>query len=230
MIKIKKLIKENKKVILLSTLGLTLFIVLIPIAVNFLIMSWTTNLTFSTSEAWLGLWGALISAILGGIISGGLTLGGVILTINYQEEKHKENERKAFLKNYPTMNGKIDAIQAEELDVLRALKIYMNNKNEENFESNQYLHELRLLLEQRRKRFGDIQRYSSEFDFDLYNVIRLNYVMNLETLYHQLQSEISLLNIEDLRLEGIEKELTDCFDAVMNTRTELARKYSQFKD
>lgn len=64
----EKFIKNNKKLITLSIIALTLIVVLIPLLLNFFVMSWSTKVTFGNSDIWLGLWGNMISSIIGAFL------------------------------------------------------------------------------------------------------------------------------------------------------------------
>lgn len=73
-------------------IGATLVIILIPILLNTLLFSndgadWVQK---SVSNGWVGYVGTYLSSILGGIISGGLTLIGVRQTILHSERLHEE--------------------------------------------------------------------------------------------------------------------------------------------
>lgn len=74
-----------------------------PIIISQLIRIPVGNWTIAGEGDWVGFLGSYIGAILGGIISGALTLGGVILTINHQK-------RQRFIDEYPHKRMLIDDV------------------------------------------------------------------------------------------------------------------------
>ncbi|MED3887981.1 hypothetical protein [Priestia aryabhattai] len=68
--------------------GFIVISIAIPILVNLLYFSWGTSITFVDSKSWLGFFGSYIGSIIGGL----LTLIGVIITINEQNEGNEKEQ------------------------------------------------------------------------------------------------------------------------------------------
>lgn len=105
----KKYLQKNKRYVAVGCIALFLVVVLIAVFINYLTI---INLGFEVSEnsVWLSFYATIIAAILGGIISGGLTLLGVIHTINSQDKKERRNQLPKKLMEAQIIYEKIDAM------------------------------------------------------------------------------------------------------------------------
>lgn len=213
------ILKANKKVIFIFLLVFILIIIVTPIMFNLLFLSWRSSVTFGDLSDWISWWGMTFSSIIGGIISGGLTLTGVIITI-----KHQEHEK--FLENYSENRAKLDEILREAIEVKRVLNYEKNNG-----EINNLIEFLRM----KTKYFSTLLKMSAEINYNLYNEVRFQYVMNLEVLYKQL---ISIRNKYDiltnelcnkLQIEDMVKQLDDLVHLVISEQEKLNSKYKKIK-
>lgn len=76
-------------------------------------MGWSSGATNGDPGDWLSLWSSIVASVLGGIISGGLTLGGVLLTIH-------NDDKKDFIKSYPVKKRNAEKVLKWARDVSSA--------------------------------------------------------------------------------------------------------------
>ncbi|SCX81853.1 hypothetical protein [Lysinibacillus fusiformis] len=138
----KLIINENKNLILkcFSKKSLIVFIIsllLIPIAINYLTLLDLSiindffnkdiiNVSGTNSE-WVTFFATYLGAIIGGIISGSITLIGVIYTINSQKEH-------STVENYAKIRYKADHTNELYLAALRRIKLLHSAKSKAEFE------------------------------------------------------------------------------------------------
>ncbi|SDM74013.1 hypothetical protein SAMN05518871_102128 [Psychrobacillus sp. OK028] len=91
---LNEFLKENKKILNICILIIIFIVVLVPIIIN-LLMMFSTPLTVGDESIWISSLSTYLGALIGGIISGTITLIGVIYTIKstFQSlDKDKEIE------------------------------------------------------------------------------------------------------------------------------------------
>lgn len=226
MLGLKKLIKKNKKILYSILILLLLIVVISPLFLNFLLISWRSSYAFGSTSDWIGLWGVVLSSILGGIISGGLTLLGVILTI-------QRTERRDFLKRYSETKTKIDEILMETVGAVRILRKCSEGSCD--FES------LIKYLENKTSNFSMLMKIASDVRYELYEDIRFYYVMELEVLlnllrnlkwrhdegllsYREMLKKFDLLNFNE-----IEDQLNKAYSAAVHAQKELNKEYEEIR-
>jgi hypothetical protein len=114
----------KNKWIIFTLIGLTLIVLitlLVPIMVNQL-MYIDGGKVAGDKTTWIGFHGSFIGAIVGGLISGALTLVGVILTINRQRDIDFDNK-------YPKIVVKGKKIHDEMVFITSVLKLVKQPKN-----------------------------------------------------------------------------------------------------
>lgn len=84
---------ELKSLLKNKSIRWVIFIILLfPILANIFVFSWGTSITHGELNSWIGFFATYYGAIVGGVISGALTLLGVRLTITQQQEIVKRQE------------------------------------------------------------------------------------------------------------------------------------------
>lgn len=78
----KYLLKKN------YILWFGLILLILPILINLLVLSWGTTITFGEINSWLGFFGSYLGSIAGGL----LTLIGVVITIDSQKKDLKQEQ------------------------------------------------------------------------------------------------------------------------------------------
>jgi len=87
----RKYIQQNIWIITGYTIGLIIFILILAYIINF-ITKLDLGFDVSNNSIWISFYATMLAAIVGGVISGGLTLLGVIHTINSQDKKERRNQ------------------------------------------------------------------------------------------------------------------------------------------
>ncbi|MGG6449337.1 hypothetical protein [Pseudobacillus badius] len=80
------------KLIFVIITAVLLLIFFFPLLVNYLFFTWRLPGIVGETSDWFVMFSTFYGAILGGIISGIITIVGVFLTINYYREKDFEND------------------------------------------------------------------------------------------------------------------------------------------
>lgn len=107
-------VKKMKKRYVFGSISLLILVITtIPILVNYL-MNFNIGVNVNKGNEWIGFHASYLGAIVGGIISGGLTLGGVFLTIKNQQKIEKQN-------NFPKVRLNIDFVE-EKMQALNFIE------------------------------------------------------------------------------------------------------------
>lgn len=136
---IKSLLK-NKIVIVFLIL-----ILLFPIITNIFIFSWGTTITHGTLDTWIGFFATYYGAIIGGVISGALTLIGVKLTIDQQTKVFERQEEKYAEDKYNGAQYIKNEVSYLIINVETAIKSFNQNNYKDNIIS---VHEASVKLDE----------------------------------------------------------------------------------
>ncbi|MFI8688536.1 hypothetical protein [Rossellomorea sp. NPDC077527] len=155
---------NKKHLIIFSGVTLSLFI-FIPVIVNSLMFDGPFTVK-GTEESWISFFGSFWGAILGGIISGGLTLIGVYLTISRQRETDFENK-------YPKMALKGNKIEER---INKSILILKSQIPEENFhEKDKYKNQFRWHLEHLQKEADQVIEWAAGISADCFENVNSFY-------------------------------------------------------
>jgi len=163
-------------------IGLIALLLFLPIVINYFTL-WDLSIindifgidiinVSGTNSEWLAFFATYFGAIIGGIISGSITLIGVIITIYSQKENN-------VVENYAKIRYKADQTDEKYLAALRRIKLLHNTKSKTEFEDiwNSVISD-----------FDKAMILASEVNIDFYISF-----LNLRHQIHQFNREISFI-------------------------------------
>lgn len=151
------------KPLLLVGIVVGIIILVTPIILNLLIFNWRSSLTNGNLDSWMGFISTYYGAVIGGVISGALTLIGVRYTI-------KKDEKTDFIKTYPYRRKAVDDIKEELFAINLGCRIFLNSSQGE-----QDLWFFRNNLNARIEKLDNLLEKSSTVDSIIYEDIRMNF-------------------------------------------------------
>lgn len=187
----KLIINEYKNLILKYfpkkiLIGFIIFLFLLPIVINYFtlldvsIINDIFNVDIinvsGTNSEWVAFFATYLGAIIGGIISGSITLIGVIYTINSQKEHN-------IVENYAKIRYKADHTHELYLTALRRIKLLHNAKSKAEFED---------IWTSVISDFDKAMNLASEVNIDFY--IKF---LNLRHQIHQFNQEIIFIQTKN---------------------------------
>lgn len=177
-------------------------------------MSWTTEVTFGKPDVWLSLWGNMISSIIGGVFSGGLTLAGVLLTLKHQEKRE-------FLRNYSSKIAKLDEILKDIVTFKEYLK--------DDFTKIDKVDDLREKIQMKLSNLPHLIALSIDINHHLYTEIKFKYAMQLEVLRNECKCYV-LFDSPNLSstINDTEKELSLLILDITTEQKNLSDEYKKY--
>ena len=218
--------KLFKKYKLLIAIGIV-FITVLPIIISQVVRIPTGNWTIGKGDAWIGFLGGYFGAVLGGIISGSITLSGVYLAI--------QNEKKLRIADTFPIKRKNAGLVLSELEKFKELfkpyfdvetiessdgTFYITGEDKKSFEK--YIDDISYLL--------DISANVNGLFFGItrkiiFNLEEIKSLINIKPIhpYHELEKQMQCgtCALEVLELIGKVQAEAQRIDDLLDDSTEL---------
>ncbi|WGF39798.1 MULTISPECIES: hypothetical protein [Lysinibacillus] len=180
---------KNKRFVLKYSVYIIIFVFIAAIVVNLIAK---TDLGFNVSQnsTWISFYATIIAAIFGGVISGGLTLLGVIHTINSQDKKERRNQLPKKMMEAEKLNGLM-------LDILKSYEVHNQLDESKAFIPKRSVNRIRELtsscMEFKQKYLEDAAKVNFEFYDCVYSmferIIRIDRIINSDKIYIYVDEE-----------------------------------------
>ncbi len=180
----RKYIQQNIRVISGYTVGLIIFILILAFIINF-ITKLDLGFDVSNNSTWISFYATILSAVIGGVISGGLTLLGVIHTIKAQDRKERRNV-------LPSKMMVAEKISEKILGIIHSYEKYNEFDESEQCIHRAYVEEMkRITKETENNRLTSLEEAAS-VNFELYD--------DVFSFYEKIDKINKIINAKQLKI------------------------------